>query len=80
MPTGEILVGFFLFCARRERVRNGAEGRAGVREAAHGGGEKRLKSIPLLLTTNFPLLKTTRHTNKERLTAEHNYGIIVVKV
>ncbi|MBQ8125264.1 MAG: hypothetical protein IJ173_05165, partial [Kiritimatiellae bacterium] len=24
-------------------------------------GEKRLKAIPLLLTTNFPLLKTTRH-------------------
>ena len=26
-------------------------------------GEKRMKSIPLLLTTNFPLLKTTRQNN-----------------
>jgi len=73
MPTGEILVGFFLFCARRERVRNGAEGRAGVREAAHGGGEKRLKSIPLLLTTNFPLLKTTRQS---ALRLSRGFGII----
>lgn len=27
-------------------------------------GEKKLKSIPLLLTTNFPLLKTTRHASR----------------
>ena len=43
MPTGENLVGFFLFYARRERTRTGAEGRAGVREAAGGGGENRAK-------------------------------------
>ena len=45
MPTGEILVGLFLFGELRERVRTGAEGRAGVREAAHGGGENRAKKI-----------------------------------
>ena len=38
MPTGENLVGSFLFGELRERVRNGAEGRAGVREAVRGGG------------------------------------------
>ncbi|MBQ8126478.1 MAG: hypothetical protein IJ173_11475, partial [Kiritimatiellae bacterium] len=31
-------------------------------------GEKRLKAIPLLLTTNFPLLKTTRHASDSHLT------------
>ena len=45
MPTGEILVGFFLFGERRGRARKGAEGRAGVREAAGGGGENRAKKI-----------------------------------
>ncbi|MBQ8124763.1 MAG: hypothetical protein IJ173_02635, partial [Kiritimatiellae bacterium] len=30
-------------------------------------GEKRLKAIPLLLTTNFPLLKTTRHVQNPHL-------------
>ena len=45
MPTGENLVGFFLFYARRERTRTGAEGRAGVRAAAGGGGENRAKKI-----------------------------------
>ena len=45
MPTGENLVGFFHFWKRRERVRKGAKGRAGVREAAHGGGENRAKKI-----------------------------------
>ena len=45
MPTGENLVGFSLFSERCGRVRNGAEGRAGVRGAAHGGGEKRAKKI-----------------------------------
>ena len=43
MPTGENLVGFFLFYARRERVRNGAEGRAGVSKAAGKGGVVRAK-------------------------------------
>ena len=43
MPTGENLVGFSLFSKRCGRVRNGAEGRAGVREAAGGGGENRAK-------------------------------------
>ena len=45
MPTVEILVGLFLFGELRERVRKGAEGRAGVREAAHGGGENGAKKI-----------------------------------
>jgi len=36
MPTGEILVGFFLFGELRERARKGAKRRAGVREAALG--------------------------------------------
>ena len=31
--------------AAREKVRKGAEGRAGVREAAHGGGENGAKKI-----------------------------------
>ena len=30
---------------RAEAARNGAEGRAGVREAAHGGDENRAKKI-----------------------------------
>ena len=37
MPTGENLVGFSLFSERLGGVRKGAEGRAGVREAARGG-------------------------------------------
>ena len=45
MPTGEILVGFFLFGERRGRARKGAEGRAGVRAAAGGGGENRAKKF-----------------------------------
>ena len=45
MPTGENLVGFSLFSERCGRARNGAEGRAGVREAARGGGENRAKKI-----------------------------------
>ena len=43
MPTGENLVGFSLFSERLGGVRKGAEGRAGVREAAGGGGENRAK-------------------------------------
>ncbi|MBQ2623964.1 MAG: hypothetical protein IJG18_02595, partial [Kiritimatiellae bacterium] len=39
-------------------------------------GEKRLKSIPLLLTTNFPLLKTTRHRKFRGLTAGWKCGMI----
>ena len=45
MPTGENLVGFSLFSERLGGVRKGAEGRAGVREAAHGGAENRAEKI-----------------------------------
>ena len=45
MLTGENLVGFSLFSERLGGVRKGAEGRAGVRAAAGGGGENRAKKI-----------------------------------
>ncbi|MBQ8124800.1 MAG: hypothetical protein IJ173_02820, partial [Kiritimatiellae bacterium] len=39
-------------------------------------GEKRLKAIPLLLTTNFPLLKTTRQYLHLVATKRRKCGII----
>ena len=44
MPTGENLVGFFLFYARREKARKGAEGRAETRGGVEGRGRRRVSS------------------------------------
>ena len=43
-------------------------------------GKKELKSIPLLLTTNFPLLKTTRHFDRFslRITLWFWYNILPI--